>query len=130
MAIDSVQNYSVSSARPYFPNFKGNESVKEIDKGDYIEKHFPIEATTEKKWLVGIASAIIPGLGQFINADGAKGLAFLSSSIIASVVAVWGGMRAKAGSYIAGLGLCIWSIVDAVKNAKSETIQIVPKENK
>lgn len=133
MAVTGVQNFNVGRVNSYQPQFKGNKLPKEIDKGDHIEKHIETEATTGKKWGVGIASAFMSGLGQFINGDIGKGFAFLAGGLATGVAAAAGVLKGSKGLYLGGLlsalGLGIWSIVDAVKNAKSETVQIVPKEN-
>ena len=71
------------------------------------------------------------GLGQFINGDIGKGIGFLVTEFalgIASGIAFGAkkaglGFGAVAASIIPG----VWSIVDAVKNAKSESVQIVNK---
>ena len=127
-----VQSIGVNNSASYRPNFKGAPDVKEIDKGSYIEKHVTTEASSGKKWGVGIASFFIPGLGQFINGDVGKGLAFLGGGITSYVLANVAMMRGKLGlasvAGIAALGTGIASIVDAVKSAKSETIQIVNKD--
>ena len=127
-----VRNVGVNNSAAYRPNFKGAHDVKEIDKGSYIEKHVATEASSGKKWGVGIASFFIPGLGQFINGDVGKGLAFLGGSIASYVLANAAMMRGKlvlaSVAGIAALGTGIASIVDAVKSAKSETIQIVNKD--
>lgn len=133
MAVTSVQSFNAGRVNSYQPQFKGNKLPREIDKGDYIEKHIETEASTGKKWGVGIASAFMTGLGQFINGDVGKGFAFLAGLIATGAAAVAGMMKGSKGLYLggllSGLGVGIWSIVDAVKNAKSETVQIIPKEN-
>lgn len=82
------------------------------------------EASGGKKWGVGLGSFFLPGLGQAINGQWGKAAGFFGGSIAATVVAnknlLLGGL--------AGLGVSIWSIVDAVKSAHSKTKQIVPKE--
>lgn len=126
-----VQNVGVNNSAAYRPNFKGASDVKEIDKGSYIERHVTTEASNGKKWGVGIASLFISGLGQFINGDVGKGFAFLGGGIASYVLANAAIMRGKLGlaavAGIAALGTGIASIVDAVKSAKSETVQIVNK---
>lgn len=76
----------------------------------------PKEAGSGKKWGVGIASAVIPGLGQAINGEWGKAAGFFFGGIAASVVAATTAPLIG----LAGLGLGIWSIVDAVKSAKAE----------
>ena len=129
MSVSSVQSFNVSNA--YQPRFKGQSPVKEIDKGDYIEKHITTEASTGKKWGVGLASFFMGGLGQFINGDVGKGFAFLLGGIATTAAGILGVMKGSKGLYwgglLSGLAVGIGSIVDAVKSAKSETVQIVQK---
>ncbi len=73
------------------------------------------QATTGKKWGVGIASGLIPGLGQAINGQWGKAAGFLAGALAASFVP-----KNLVVKGIAGLAVGIWSIVDAVKNAKSK----------
>ena len=126
-----VQNVGVNNSAAYRPNFKGAPDVKEIDKGSYIEKHVTTEASNGKKWGVGIASFFIPGLGQFINGDVGKGLAFLGGGIasyaLANVALLRRNLILASVGCVATLATGIASIVDAVKSAKSETVQIVNK---
>ena len=96
---------------------------------DYEVRTYQTEATTGKKWGVGIASFLIPGLGQAINGDWLKALSFFLSSLSLSVLS--NAMKSKNPLlqrlfFIAALGVGVWSIVDAVKNATSKTTQIVP----
>ena len=111
-----------------------------VDRGNYYEKTYTSEATKGKKWGVGLASAFVPGLGQAINGQWGKGIGFflgtgaLYAAGMASGIIGMGGKNPAKGigamfALSAGcLGLGIASIVDAVKNAKSEVKQIVPKE--
>lgn len=97
---------------------------------NYYELTYETEASTGKKWGVGLGSAFLPGLGQAINGQWGKGLGFFAGNIALQTMAVLPMIRGKMPSPIAGiaaLGLGIWSIVDAVKNAKNEVKQIVPK---
>lgn len=78
-------------------------------------KEAPKEASTAKKWGVGIASAFLPGLGQAINGQWGKGLGFfLGSGATAALTVAF-----PPAGLIAAAGVGIWSIVDAVKNAKA-----------
>ena len=83
---------------------------------------------------VGIASACLTGLGQFINGDVDKGFGFLIAGLVSTVVSFAGRVKGSKGLYwggvLASLGIGIGSVVDAVKNAKSETVQIVNKGEK
>ena len=134
MAVGSVQNFATTNVHAYQPQFKGAKDapdVKDIDRGDFIERHIKTEGSTGKKWGVGIASAFMTGLGQFINGEVGKGFGFLVAGIATYVATTLGAMKGSKGLYLGGalatLGTVIWSIVDAVKNAKSETVQIVNK---
>ncbi len=136
MAVGSVQNFSATNVHAYQPQFKGANGapeVKDIDRGDFIERRVKTEGATGKKWGVGIASAFMSGLGQFINGDVGKGFGFLvagAASYAAMIAGTMKGSKGKGlslGGALATLGINIWSIVDAVKNAKSETVQIVNK---
>lgn len=134
MAVGSVQNFSATNVHAYQPQFKGANGapeVKDIDRGDFIERRVKTEGTTGKKWGVGIASAFMSGLGQFINGDVGKGFGFLVAGAASYAAMIAGMMKGSKGLYLGGalatLGINIGSIVDAVKNAKSETVQIVNK---
>ena len=101
-----------------------------IHKVEELPQHYVVtyktEASTGKKCGVGIASAIIPGLGQFINGDWAKGFAFLVGNIathfIYKVNPIIG--------FISSAGVSAWSAIDAVKNSGKKISKIVPKEDK
>ena len=69
----------------------------------------PKEASSGKKWGVGIASAFISGLGQMINGEWGKGVGFLAGAIAGGILC-----------WPVGVAVSVWSIVDAVKNAKAE----------
>ena len=137
MAVGSVQNFATTNVHAYQPQFKGAKDapdVKDIDRGDFIERRVKTEGTTGKKWGVGIASAFMSGLGQFINGDVGKGFGFLVAGLATYVATALGVMKGSKGLYwggvLASLGIGIGSVVDAVKNAKSETVQIVNKGEK
>jgi len=117
-------------------NFKSNNNVQN-NSPKYIT--YKTEATTGKKWGVGIASFLMPGVGQAINNQWGKGVGFFAlgaflppligtltgygsmMSVIrnngkAPKIAVFGALAA----IVAALGSRIWATVDAVKNAKSK----------
>ena len=134
MAVGSVQNFTATNMHAYQPQFKGAKDapeVKNIDRGDFIERRVKTEGTTGKKWGVGIASAFMSGLGQFINGDVGKGFGFLVAGAAAYAAMFAGMKKGSKGLYLGGLlassGIGIGSVIDAVKNAKSETVQIVNK---
>ena len=118
----------------YQPRFKGSKKiseVKEIDKGDHIEKRVKTEGTAGKKCVVGLASTCFPGLGQFINGNITNGLAFLGTFIAANAGILIGHNKKSnaiaVGSFLGGLAVTLASAIDAVRNAKSEEVQIVKK---
>ena len=114
------------------PQFKGRTKIKSVEQyPDYKVVTMETEASTGKKWGVGIASACVAGLGQCINGQLGKAAGFFFGTIAASVLGfVLGGDKAKglALSYIMAGAVGIWSIVDAVKNASTETTQIIPNK--
>ena len=81
------------------------------------------EASTGKKWGVGIGSFFLPGLGQAINGQWGKAAAFLGGAVATSFLTK---SNRLLGS-LTGIGISVLSIVYAVKNASSKTKQIVPK---
>lgn len=123
---------SISAQTQVYPQTVGNNYQQQIppskikDLGTHYEVTYETEGSTGKKWGVGIASACIPGLGQAINGEWGKGLAFFGGSIGAKILG--GIFRSPAMTMIGGLGVRIWSVVDAVKNAKGEIKTLVPKE--
>ena len=76
------------------------------------------QATTAKKWGVGIASFFIKGLGQAINGQWGKAAGFFLGSMGVKFL-----IKNPVLKVLVGAGIGIWIIVDAVKNAKSK-----PKE--
>ena len=129
MQVTGIRNYQV---QPSKLQFRGSRD-KELDHGDYIERHIQTEATSSKKWGVGIASFLMPGLGQFINGDVGKGFGFLSG-VFGVVGLTFLAFRAKSiGAYClsiaSNLGLKVWSTIDALKNVKSEQVQIIKKSD-
>ncbi len=113
---DNKQAYSL-------PAFRGEEDKVEISKEAVIEQP---KASTGKKWGVGIASAVIPGLGQFINGDTGKGFTFLGIAVGAATVSriAYSKNRTILPLVIIGsigyLANKVFSVIDAVKNAKSK----------
>ena len=116
-------------------NFKSNQpnyGPKEVrDFPDRTEYVYETDGSTGKKWGVGIASAFVPGLGQAINGQWGKGFAFLAGAVLPQIIGGVAGISGKAGTAILGglvsVGVGIWSIVDAVKGAKSTETVIMPK---
>ena len=126
---------SISSVQSVSPNvnFKSvNTRLVSVEqKGDYEVRKYETEGSTGKKWGVGLASAFLPGLGQAINGDWGKGFGFFFGTLFTYAVGVIGMAKNSAASMLgalASLGIGIWSIVDAVKGAKTETVEIVRKD--
>lgn len=107
----------------------------DIDKGDYIERHIVAEGTKSRKAGVGIASAIFPGLGQFINGDAGKGFGFLAATVLSPILVLPAVLTKKPAirilcaslAILPQIGARIWAPIDAVKNAKTEITQIIDK---
>ncbi len=115
------------------PQFKGKTRIKSVEQyPNYKVVTMETEASTGKKWGVGAASFFVPGLGQAVNGQWGKGAGFFFGNIAASALGlVLGGVKPKgvALSTLFGGAVSIWSIVDAVKNASTETTQIIPNNN-
>ena len=129
----SIQAISVNSCG-VAPSFRGNKApvlVETRKNGDVEERRYEVEATTGKKWGVGLGSFFITGLGQAINGEWGKAAIFLLSSAAVGITAAF----AKSSNFsmalltgLASLGIKAGSIVDAVQNAKSTEVQIVSAE--
>lgn len=89
------------------------------------------EASSGKKWGVGIGSFLFPGLGQAINGQWGKAagmFAGLTATLAApKLLKKTQNMAALSVIGLTNLGLRIWAAIDSVKNASSKTKQIVPK---
>ena len=126
MSIQAINPNVSPSFQHENPYYKGKlVSVKRFP--DYEERKYEREASTGKKWGVGIASAFVNGLGQAINGDWGKAAGFFFGGIAGSYLGKV--LAGKAGKWIAGIGVGIWSVVDAVKNARSTATEIVPTQN-
>ena len=127
-SINNVSSVSVT------PNFKSNRTrLVSVEKHDnYEARTYETSASTGKKWGVGIASFICSGLGQAINGQWGKAIGFFLGGCTLGIISGFTMLRSPAVSLASGIGafgLGIWSIVDAVRNAKSETTQIISKNN-
>ena len=141
------------------PDFKGRRKTRlvSVTQGEgYETRVYETEASTGKKWGVGIASYFVPGLGQAINGQWGKAAGFFGTSVLGGVLASAGlaksaiskaemlknltkvpakpnvskgGLGIMAIGLACSLGASIWSIVDAVKNARTEITQMIPKKN-
>ena len=104
--------------------------VQEL-KDHYIVT-YDADASTGKKWGVGLASAVFPGLGQAINGQWGKGIAFFLGNIALQALQMITALNGKPGvamiSLVGNIATRIGAIVDAVKSSKSEFKEIIPKE--
>lgn len=125
MAISPVScNYSNNAIA-----FKAREPklVDVIKHENFEERKYETEASTGKKWGVGIASGCISGLGQAINGQWGKAVGFFLGACAAG--AVVGKFFGLAGAFLVGLGIRAFSAIDAVKNAKSTTTEILQNKD-
>lgn len=108
MPIENPEYASVSKLErtPDTDTVSFSDSNKTINE---TETETPKEASTAKKVGVGIASSLIPGLGQAINGQWGKAAGFFFGETAA--ISLLGA--------VGWLGIGIWSVVDAVKNAQS-----------
>ena len=120
MSQQTMQMQPAFAQPQYYPEVL---DVKEFP--DHYVYTIKDEASSGKKWGVGIGSFFCPGLGQAINGQWGKAAAFFGGGIGAAML---GKVNFLAGQ-LGMIGVCVWSIIDAVKNASSKTKQIVPKEN-
>lgn len=116
----------IGQGNQYYPEIK---SVKEFP--DYYEYTFKDEASTGKKWGVGLGSFFIPGLGQAINGQWAKAAGMFAGK---GVLMYLTNKAAKAGKVNIPVTIAHWALggyaaYDAVKNADGEFKQNVPKES-
>ena len=126
VSINSIQNSSLT------PSFKSEQArlISTEKHDDYEARIYEVPASTGKKWGVGLASFLCSGLGQAINGDWGKAAGFFFSSFLLGIL---GGATVHRSpvvgltSGIGAMGIGIWSIVDAVRNAKSKQVQIIPK---
>lgn len=111
-------------------SFRKNDAIPKPDKikerPDSYELTYYTDASTGKKIGVGVASAIIPGLGQAINGQWGKAAAFFATEIVLEIINPRKNLFAGLGL----IGLKIGAAFDAVKSAESEIKQIVAKDSK
>lgn len=123
------------------PQFKKQPQIVSVEQyPNYKVVTMKTEASTGKKWGVGIASAICPGLGQAVNGEWGKAVAFFAAGAILPTIigTVAGGVARLKSSRMASItaatlsmfaiatGSTVWSIVDAVKNTGTKTVQMIP----
>ena len=127
LSITNCPQSSVSFCKKAIPK------PDEIKEGpDAYELTYKADAGSGKKLGVGISSAILPGVGQAMNGQWGKGTAFLLSCVILEAVKIASSRKNYTAPLIASLGLIglrILAAVDAVKSAKTEVKQVVPKNS-
>lgn len=115
----------VNSVNPVCTSFKGNHERKLVsvqEYPDYVENKYESEASKGKKWGVGLASFCLMGLGQLINGDILKGVGFIAGDVAMAIAS-----KKNMKMALPLLACKIWSVVDAVKNAKTTETEIVSK---
>lgn len=63
------------------PNFKGERKTRLVSvsqRDGYEARVYETDASEGKKWVLGFASGIVPGLGQAINGQWGKSIGFFS----------------------------------------------------
>ena len=120
-AVNSNYNISKVSQNANIQSAKNNIAFKGDEKADSFDKTASTQnvkkaASTGKKWGVGIASFFLTGLGQAINGQWGKAAGFFFGAVAIGALV---GPVAPALAIMIGAGMSILSIVDAVKNAKS-----------
>lgn len=156
MAVENVNNYQVNPYQmqqgfqmPVNNQSSYGELIDLKEHPDCFEYVYKKPASTGKKFGVGVASAFLPGLGQAINGEWGKGLAYFGGTILASTAAFMlfypniksaktmndilkilekGGNRAALASNIARWAVAGFAVFDAMRNAKSKETVIVPKQ--
>lgn len=73
------------------------------------------KASKTRKYGVGAASLIVPGLGQVINNETPKGIAFFLGAICDYLLLV---RNSKPFGRLIGLGIAIWAAIDAYRHAR------------
>ena len=150
MAVAAIQNYQntidCNIQNKMNVSFEGKKKGKTDlgDNPDSFEKTEKAKASTAKKIGLGMASGIAPGLGQLINGEVGKGLAFFGATVLAGFLRgnAFGGfkrvgvlnfgnievpllksVKSAPAMYIgaiAGIGAQVWSVIDAIINAKPD----------
>ena len=70
--------------------------------------------STAKKIGIGMASVMLPGLGQFINGDTKKGIGFLAANF--ALIPLSGVLGPVAG--VSAIAIQVASAIDAIRNVK------------
>lgn len=117
--MNPYQQHAMVPQQQYYP-----EVLNVQEYPDHYVYTIKDKASSGKKWGVGIGSFFLPGVGQAINGQWGKAAGFFGGSIVAAILARSNMMLGG----LAQIGVGVWSIIDAVKNASSKTKQIVPKE--
>ena len=92
MAVDSIHSYQNAVRRnaqnnmniPFKSNSKAENSISD-EKTDSFETTDKPQASTAKKVGLGIVSCMVPGIGQLINGEVIKGLAFFGATVLTAI---------------------------------------------
>ena len=118
-ADDPIYKEELRNAQPVPIEISPLERTPEADiveiSGKNNTENSKKEASTSKKWGVGIASTFIPGLGQAINGDWGKAAGFFLGNATFNILAFSNPLL-----FIPAAAINICSIVDAVKSAKAD----------
>ncbi len=131
--VNGLNMYGIQKM-PEVKNVQKSSYQPKVDLSDPVDslqlstkQSAPPKASTGKKIGLGIASALIPGLGQLVDGDGKKAAKYFLTEVGASVagyaaLALIGpspiGLAVMGLSSVVGVINYIGSIVDAAKNAK------------
>lgn len=118
MQVGSVNsNYALSNFSTVNPeNYAKYINTSNSDKFvlNQPKKEVPKPSITRKIG-TGIASAVYPGLGQFVNGQWLKAAGFAIGVPLASSAAFF--IAGPTASFLVGMAFYLWNIHDAVKNA-------------
>ena len=95
-------------------NFKANAPKDSFEKKE-AKTQDTEKASTAKKIGVGLASGLVTGAGQAINGDWGKAVGMFAGASLGCGVLI---MICPPVGIVGALAVQIWSIIDAVKNAK------------
>ena len=96
-------------------SFMANVAQDSFEKKEAQLQNTEKKASIAKKIGVGLASFLLTGAGQAINGDWGKAVGMFAGATLGCGALI---MICPPVGLVAGLALGIWSIVDAVKNAK------------
>lgn len=98
-------------------NFGDSEDKVDLseENSDNVRKN---KASTSKKWGLGLASFAFPGAGQLVNDQVGKGLTIMGVALACGMILAIRNSITQTFGILAGFGVQLFGIIDAVKNAK------------